>query len=264
MLLAIDAGNTNVKFGVFDGASLVVQWRIRTHPGRTADEYAALLSTLFSDQSLAFSDVDGVVIASSSPASTPDLERLSYVTFGITPLKVSSALDLGFEVAYMPPTDVGQDRLADATAAIHNYGSGPLIFIDFGTGTTFNAVARDNVYVGGAICPGVSLAWNALFERASRLSRVEMELPPAGIGKTTRHALQSGMLFGLVTMVDGMVEIFRAELEAPNCRVIATGGNLTETLVQSSLTITHVDPTLTLTGLRIIHERNRSRQPAPG
>jgi len=140
---------------------------------------------------------------------------------------------------------------------VQKYGGGPLVFIDFGTGTTFNAINAKNEYLGGAICPGVALSWNALFAKASRLARVEMELPPTAIGKSTRHALQSGMLHGLVTMVDGMVDLFREELEAPNCPVIATGGNLTEVLVETSRTITHVDPTLTLDGLSIVYARNR-------
>jgi type III pantothenate kinase len=257
MLLAVDAGNTNIKFGVFDGDHLLVQWRIRTHPGRTSDEYAALLSTLFAEKQLRFEQIDGVAIASSAPAATPDIERLSQSTFNIKPLKVNASLDLGVTVTYEPPTDVGPDRLADAAAAVHKYGNGPLIFIDFGTGTTFNAVAGGGTYLGGAICPGIALSWNALFERASKLSRVEMEQPDGAVGRSTRHALQSGMLYGLVTMVDGMVEMFRTELSAPDCSVIATGGNLTEVLVKTSSTITHTDPTLTLDGLRIIHDRNR-------
>jgi type III pantothenate kinase len=257
MLLAIDAGNTNVKFGVFDGSLLRFQWRIRTYPGRTADEYAALLSTLFTSENVDFSDIDGIVLASSAAAATPDLERLAHMTFHKEPLKVSAALDLGFHVAYSPPTDVGQDRLADAASVLGRYGDGPSIFIDFGTGTTFNAIGKNKSYLGGAIYPGVALSWDALFARASRLSRVEMEAPPTAIGQSTRQSLQSGMLHGVVTMVDGMVELFRAELGSPNCRVIATGGNLTDILVQSSRTITDVDPNLTLEGLRIIYERNR-------
>jgi type III pantothenate kinase len=259
MLLAIDVGNTNVKFGVFIGPQLKVQWRIRTSPGRTADEYSALLSTLFADEKMTFRDIDGVAIASSSPASTPDLERLSKITFGMEPLMVHVGLNLGYTVAYNPPTDVGPDRLADAAAVIKKYGSGPMIFIDFGTGTTFNAITRHNIYIGGAICPGITLSWNALFEKASRLSRVDMEIPPQSIGKSTRHALQSGMLHGLVTMVDGMVELFREELKSSDCPVIATGGNLTEVLVRTSKTITHIEPTLTLDGLQIIYERNCTR-----
>ncbi len=256
MLLAIDAGNTNVKFGIFVGPLLKVQWRIFTHAGRTADEYSSLLSTLFREQQLSFADIDGVVMASSAPGVTPDLERLCKNTFGVEPLKVNAALDLGITVAYNPATDVGQDRLADATAAVHKYGGGPLVFIDFGTGTTFNAISTGNIYLGGAICPGISLSWNALFAKASRLSRVDMELPPSAIGQSTRHALQSGMLHGLVAMVDGMVDHFRAELAAPSCPVIATGGNLTEVLVETSRTITDVNPILTLEGLRIVYERN--------
>jgi type III pantothenate kinase len=256
MLLAIDAGNTNVKFGLFEDEALVAQWRIRTNPSRTADEYAALLRTLFAEQSYSFADIHGTVIASSAPAATPDLERLSREMLKLEPMKVSMSLDLGLTVQYQPPTDVGADRLADAVAAIHKYGDGPLIFIDFGTGTTFNAIAEGNNYLGGAIYPGISLSWNALFERASRLSRVEMERPNSSIGTSTRLALQSGMLYGLVTMVDGMVNMFREELNAPSCKVIATGGNLPEILVTTSKTITDVDLTLTLDGLRVIYEKN--------
>jgi type III pantothenate kinase len=260
MLLAIDAGNTNVKFGVFEGLELRYQWRIRTHPGRTADEYAALLSTLFAAVNMTFADIHGIVLASSAPAATPDLERLAQSTFLHTPLKVTTDLDLGYTVGYNPPGDVGQDRLADAAAAMDKFNGGPLIFIDFGTGTTFNAIDRDNVYVGGAILPGIALSWDALFSRASRLSRVEMELPSGVIGKSTRHAIQSGMLHGLVAMVDGMVDLFRAELGAADCPVIATGGNLTEILVKTSRTITNIEPTLTLEGLRIVYDRNRQNQ----
>jgi len=257
MLLALDAGNTNFTFGVFEGETLRAQWRIRTQPGRTADEYASFLQPLFTQSGLGFADITGFVVASVVPQSNSDIERLARRYFQSDPLIVSAGLDLGFTVAYQPPTDVGADRLVDAAAALHKYGPAPLIFVDFGTATSFNAIAEGGVYLGGALCPGVSVAWEAFFARAARLFRVETARPPSAIARSTVHALQSGMLYGLVAQVDGMVERFRAEMNTPQCPVIATGGHITDLLAAESKTITQVDPSLTLEGLRIVHERNR-------
>ncbi|HEX5322904.1 MAG TPA: type III pantothenate kinase [Capsulimonadaceae bacterium] len=257
MLLALDAGNTNFTFGVFDGETLRAHWRIRNQPGRTADEYASFLQPLFTQNGLRFADITGFIAASVVPQTNTDIERLGQRYFQEKPLMVSASLDLGVKVAYQPPTDVGADRLADAAAAIHKYGPAPLIFVDFGTATSFNAIAEGGVYLGGALCPGVSVAWEAFFARAARLFRVETVRPPSAIAGGTIHALQSGMLFGLVAQVDGMVERFRAELKAPNCPVIATGGHITDLIASESKTITVVDPLLTLEGLRIVHEKNR-------
>jgi type III pantothenate kinase len=256
MLLALDAGNTNFTFGIFDGEVLRANWRIRTQPGRTADEYASFLQPLFTQSGLKFSDITGFVVASVVPQSNSDIERLGQRHFQSDPLMVSASLDLGVTVAYQPPTDVGADRLVDAAAAIHKYGPAPLIFVDFGTATSFNAIAAGGVYLGGALCPGVSVAWEAFFARAARLFRVETARPPSAIAGNTIHALQSGMLYGLVAQVDGMVERFRAELKAPTCPVIATGGHVTDLIAAESRTITKVDPLLTLEGLRIVYDKN--------
>lgn len=259
MLLVIDAGNTNVTFGLYDGETLRTHWRIRTQPGRTADEYAALLNTLFSQQGLSFGDVGGVVLASVVPAVTPDLLRLGRRAFGGEPLRVSGQTDLGIHVAYQPPTDVGADRLVDAVAAVSKYGA-PCIVIDFGTATTFNAVAAPEqpgglpVYLGGAICLGIGVSLDALFARAAKIPPVEIATPPHAIGNNTAHALQSGIVFGYVAQVEGMVARFRSEMGVPDCPVVATGG-YSALFADETRCITAVDPLLTLDGLRLVYER---------
>ena len=194
MLLAIDAGNTNVTFALYDESERKAEWRIRTRPGRTADEFGALLQTLFSARGLSFGAVDACVLSSVVPPATTDLVRLCRGYFQAEPLLISSDLDLGLEVRYQPAGDVGADRLVDAAMALHRYGPAPLIFIDLGTATTFNAVGPPNVYLGGAICPGLELAWDALFERAARLYRVEPVAPPAALAANTVQAIQSVMV----------------------------------------------------------------------
>ena len=262
MLLVIDAGNTNVTFGLYDGATLRTHWRIRTQPGRTADEYAALLHTLFSQQGLSFADVGGVALASVVPAVTPDLLRLGRKAFGGEPLRVSGRMEreLGLRVAYQPATDVGADRLVDAVAAVHQFGA-PCIVIDFGTATTFNAVAAPDddsgrpVYLGGAICLGIGVSLDALFARAAKIPPVEIATPPRAIGDNTVHALQSGIVFGYVAQVEGMVARFRSEMHAPGCPVVATGG-YSALFAHETRCITAVDPLLTLDGLRLVYERH--------
>ncbi|MDR3709864.1 MAG: type III pantothenate kinase [Capsulimonadaceae bacterium] len=257
MLLAIDAGNTNVTFAVYAGSGLRIHWRISTQAGRTADEYTSLLDTLFGHERLTFADIDGVIIASVVPGATSDLMRLSVKSFGCEPVMVTSSLDMGIKVLYQPPGDVGADRLVDAVAAIAKYGPAPLIVIDFGTATTFNAVGQGDIYLGGAILPGVSLAWDSLFTHAARLSAVPREKPPHAIGASTPQALQSGMTYGLAALVDGMVARFREQMNAPECPVIATGGHAADFLNKVESSVTHVDPILTLEGLRLVWERCR-------
>ena len=260
MLLVIDAGNSNVTFGVYDADTLRVHWRIRTEAGRTADEYAALLANLFLQAGLAFAQIGGICIASVVPAVTPDLVRLSRSAFELDPLLVTSGTDMGLHIAYHPPGDVGADRLVDALAAATKYGA-PCIVVDFGTGTTLNALIPPTepgdiaTYLGGAICPGIGLSLDALFRRAARLSRVELAKPPAAIGDSTEHALQSGILYGYVAQVDGLVTRFRDELNAPTCPVIATGGYATPLFINESATITALEPLLTLEGLKLVWER---------
>ena len=263
MLLVMDAGNSNVTFGAYDGDTLTAYWRIRTEPGRTTDEYAAFLGSLFAQHGRQFGDVTGIALASVVPSATPALRRLSRETFEVDPVEVTASMDLGLEVAYRPPGDVGADRLVDAAAAVHLYGS-PCIVIDFGSATTFNAIAAPAapggrpVYLGGAIGLGIGLSLDALFAKAAKIPRVELAAPPRTIGDNTVHALQSGIVLGTLLIVEGMVARFRAEMDAPGCPVVATGGFASDLPAQERTTITHVAPHLTLDGLRLVYERNRT------
>ena len=268
MLLVIDAGNSNVTFGVYDGASLTHRWRIQTVAGRTTDEYAAFLGSLLMPCGLGFRDITGVALASVVPEATPALRRLSQEAFGALPVEVTPerdlGLELGLEVAYQPPGAVGADRLVDAAAAVQKFGA-PCIVIDFGSATTFNAIVPGQapdalpVYLGGAICLGIGLSLDALFAKAAKIPRVELAAPPRAIGSNTAHALQSGIVLGTLALVDGLVSRFQAEMDAPHCPVIATGGYASELLAGESASITHLEPNLTLDGLRLVYERNRSR-----
>ena len=259
MLLVIDAGNSNVTFGVYDGAALLTHWRIRTEAGRTHDEYAAFLGALFPQSGLALTQITGVALASVVPGATPALRRLASA-FGLDALEITAGSDLGLEVAYSPPGDVGTDRLVDAAAAVHKYGA-PCIVLDFGSATTFNAVAAPRepgglpVYLGGAICLGIGLSLETLFAKAAKIPRVELAPPPRAIGNNTVHALQSGIVLGTLSLVDGMIARFQGEMDAPDCPVVATGGYASDLLFAASSSITHLEPHLTLDGLRLLFDR---------
>jgi type III pantothenate kinase len=269
MLLAVDIGNTTIKFAVFDGVKARRLWRLQTDSARTTDEYCGLLGVLFAQDRIEGREIDGVVLASVVPHATPAVIRWAQQALDKEAVVVSADMDLGIQVAYRPPGDVGADRLVDAAAAAAKYGA-PVIIIDFGTATTFNAVAASQtiggppVYLGGAICPGVGLSLDAFFVRAAKLAsaadrvRDRLSRPDRAIGDTTVGALESGIVFGYAAQVTGMVARFRDELSAPNCPVIATGGNATELIARESACISAVEPDLTLDGLRIVYERNRS------
>lgn len=264
MLLAIDAGNTHVKFGLFDGDTLTQQWRMRPEPGRTADEYAALLFALFAQAGLAFSDITGIALASVVPAITPDLLRLARTHLGRAPLHITPRTDLGLDIAYLPPGDVGTDRLMDAVAAVAKVGA-PCIVIDFGTATTFNAIAAPPlpgglpVYLGGAICLGIGVSLEALFSRAAKIPAVELARPPRAIADNTAHALQSGIVFGYLGQVQSLVQRFWDEMDAPGCPVVATGGHAAGLIAAETSFPMLVDPALTLTGLRLTYARAQGR-----
>jgi type III pantothenate kinase len=259
MLLVVDAGNTNVKFAVYERADLRVQWRLRMDAQRTADEYAALLLPLLHQSSLSPQDIQGVCLACVVPTALPAILRLFRRTFAQEPLQVTGNADIGLEVAYEPPDAVGADRLADAVAALHRVGA-PCIVIDFGTATTFNAIREPHtpgglpVYLGGAICLGIGVSLEALFARAAKIPAIALDAPPRVIGSNTAHALQSGIAHGYSALVDGMVGRFRAEMKAPNCPVIATGGHAA-LIAATTSTIQRVEPQLTLDGLRLIYEK---------
>jgi type III pantothenate kinase len=255
MLLAIDIGNTSVHFGVFHGEELRGSWRLGTDPERLPDEYAILLLGLLRTCGLGPPEIRECVISSTVPALTQTFIELTRRYFQTTPLVVGSGVRTGLRILYDNPRDVGPDRVMDAVAAIKLYGP-PLIIVDCGTATVFDAISREGDYVGGAIAPGIGIASEALFQRASRLYHVELEKPKSAIGKNTVHALQSGIMFGYVGLVEGIVERFQKELGG-GAHVIGTGG-YAPIIARETSVIEAVNINLTLVGLRLIHELNRT------
>ncbi len=254
MLLAIDIGNTNIAFGVFDGETLRATWNVATDINKTADEYAVLLLNLLPREGLALSDIDHVSIACVVPPLLTIFEELSQRYFKIPPLIVGPGVKTGVSICTDNPREVGADRVVN-TAAAHRLYGGPLIVIDFGTATTLDAVSKEGDYLGGAIAPGIGIAAEALFERASKLPRVELIPPQHAIGKNTVTTMQSGIIFGYVGLIEGLVTRIKQELGG-EAYVVATGG-LAEVIATETKVIDTVDMHLTLLGLRLIHELNR-------
>ena len=254
MLLAIDIGNTNISFGLYEGQNLGPRWRIRTIHDKTPDEYGILLDQLFGHRGYRPEQVTGVAIASVVPPLTPVFERACRDYAGQTPLVVDAGVRTGVRILYDNPREVGADRVVNA-AAVRALYSVPACVVDFGTATTFDAVSAEGDYLGGAIAPGIGIAAQALFERTAKLPRVELTRPPSVIGRNTPHAIQSGLLLGYVGLVEGMVARFKAEL-GPQTRIIATGG-LARVVAGETDVIDVVDEWLALHGLRIIYELNR-------
>lgn len=254
MLLAIDAGNTNITLGVFAGEELIVQWRMVTDHDKGSDEYAADLRNLFESTNVALGKVDAVVIASVVPSLDQTLKHMVHACFRLTPLFVNHTVDTGLKILYDAPADIGADRIVDAVAAATKYGT-PCIVVDFGTATTFNAVNDAGEYLGGVIAPGLLISAEALFLRAAKLPRVEIKRPEKVIGASTVGAMQSGLYHGYAGLVDGVLEKMIAEMST-RPRVIATGG-LAPLIAKASKFIEKVDSTLTLDGLRLVYERAR-------
>jgi type III pantothenate kinase len=254
MLLAVDIGNTNITLGIFKGEELCAHWRLATVHERMPDEYGALLLQLFAHRGILPEDVSGVAVASVVPALTGVFRELSLTYLKQEALIVDAGVKTGVRIRYENPRDVGADRVVDCAAVQHKYG-GPACVVDFGTATTFDAISRDGEYLGGAIAPGIGIAAEALFARASRLYRVEIAPPPRVIGTNTVLAMQSGIFFGYVALVEGLVARFRREL-GEDMKVIATGG-LAEKVASETKAIQYVDPWLTLDGLRLVYGMNR-------
>lgn len=256
MMLVVDAGNTNVVVAVHDGTEWRGIWRIATEAQRTSDEYAAWLLTLFNLTGLKAADVERAVIGTVVPAALYHLRRLCRDWFNVEPLVARSHLDWGFAIKVDMPEEVGADRLLNALAAHRKYQS-PLVVIDFGTATNFDVVDADGSYIGGVIAPGINLSIEALHKAAARLPRIGIGRPQAVIGRSTVPAMQSGMYWGYVGMIEGLVARIQAEFDQP-LAVLATGG-LAPLLAEGTSVIDVIDPDLTLDGLRLLAERN----PAP-
>lgn len=256
MLLVIDVGNTNVVIAVRDGGDWRGVWRIRTDAQRTSDEYAVWLLSLLDRVGLQPGMVSSAVIGTVVPAALYHLRRLCREWFGIEPLVARASLDWGFEIKVDNPDEVGADRLVNALAGHKRFG-GPLIVVDFGTATTFDVVDGDGAYLGGVIAPGVNLSIEALHHAAARLPRIGIGRPQAVIGRATVPAMQSGIYWGYVGLIEGLIGRIKAEFGAP-MKVIATGG-LAPLFSEGTLLIEQIEPDLTLDGLRMLAERN----PAP-
>lgn len=254
MLLCIDIGNTNITMGIYRGEELVAHWRVNTDHHKMPDEYGILLVSLMARQGFQPSDIRGISIASVVPPVTDIVLEMLAAYVGVEPLQVGAGVKTGVAVRYDNPYEVGADRVVNAAAAYRLYG-GPACIVDFGTGTTFDALSATGDYLGGAIAPGIRVAAEALFQRASKLPRIDLARPRKAIGTNTADSMRSGILFGYVGLVEGMVERFRREL-GPTMRVIGTGG-LAKTIAQETDIIEVVDPWLTLRGLQIVYELNR-------
>lgn len=258
MLLAIDVGNTNIVLGVFEGATLVQSWRLTTLRERTADELGLLVDGLFAHARMDKSRVRDIILGSVVPPLTSTTRAMVERYFGVKALTIEPGVETGMPVLYENPAEVGADRIVNGIAAYEKFGKAagrPLVVVDFGTATTLDAVTAKGEYLGGAICPGVQISADALFQRAARLPRIDVRKPPRAIGRTTVGAMESGLFYGYVGMVEGLVRRMGEELGG-NALCVATGG-LADIIAPETVLIHHVDPDLTLCGLRIVWERNQ-------
>ena len=253
MLLVMDVGNTNTVLGVFQGERLDHHWRLASIRDRSVDELGALVRQLFTLRGLTAEAIDAIMIASVVPPLTPSLAGMATQYFGVEALFLEPGVKTGMPILYENPQEVGADRIANGVAAFARYG-GPVLVVDFGTATTIDAISSRGEYLGGVIAPGLQISAEALFEKAARLPRVDLRRPERVIGRNTVQSMQSGLFYGYLALLEGLVQRLREEMEAP-AQVVATGG-LAQVFSDHYSGFDAVDPFLTLEGLRLIHQRN--------
>lgn len=255
MLLVIDVGNTNIVLGIFDEKNLVTSYRIGTSMSTTSDEYSAIIAQLLQMDDINYSMIQDVIISSVVPEVMHSLENFVLKHIGKSPIIVGPGVKTGINIRYENPSQVGADRIVNAVAGFEKYG-GPLIIIDFGTATTFCYINEPGEYCGGLIAPGIKISSEALFQKASKLHKVELVRPKNVVGRNTTAAMQAGIYYGYVGMVDNIVEQIKEEMEAPNAKVVATGG-LSGLIISGTKNVKIIDKNLTLDGLRLIYEKNK-------
>ena len=255
MILTLDIGNTNMKTALFDGMEMKQYWRLSTNRNRTSDEYGMAMMNLLNHYGIDRSEVEGIMMSSVVPQINFTIEHMCRSYFGMEPMKIEPGVKTGINIKYENPRELGSDRIANAVSAYTEYG-GPVIYIDFGTATTFGVVDREGSFLGGTICPGIKLSSEALVTGTAKLPRFELARPDSVIGRTTLSNLQSGMYYGYVGLVRNIVRKIRQEL-GEDALVVATGG-MALMVAEESKVIDKLDGLLTLKGLRLIYERNRT------
>lgn len=255
MLLAIDLGNTNIKYGVFNGDKLVASFRVSSRILRTADEYGSVLVGLLSDGGIKKTDIDGIIFSSVIPALNYTICHMCEYFFGITPLIVGPGIKTGLNVKADNPREIGADIIVNSVSAYAKYG-GPTVVIDFGTATTFDVIGENCNLLGVVIAPGIKTSLEGLSAKTAQLPMVELDAPKTVLGRNTRHCMQAGIIFGFAGLVENIVKKIREELGLEKIRVVATGG-LSETIAPEAPSITVIDRTLTLEGLRLLYEMNK-------
>lgn len=258
MLLAVDVGNTQTHLGAFEGETLREHWRFQTRSGATGDELAERIAGLFALCGMSFKDIDALCVSSVVPPLGTQFEQLAVRYLDAECLTIGPGVKTGMPIRIDNPLEVGADRLVNAIAAYERFDNACIV-VDFGTGINVDVVSSEGEYLGGAIGPGLEISLTALIDRAARITRIDLEAPEAAIGRSSRAAIQSGFVFGFAGMIDGIVR--RIEEELGPASTLATGG-LAHTVVPFTETIDEVDDMLTLKGLRLIHERNKSTAPA--
>ena len=255
MLIAIDIGNTNIKYGVFDGDELVASFRVSSRISRTSDEYGSVLVGLLNSRNIKASDISDIIFSSVIPSLNYTMCHMCEFFFGITPLIIGPGVKTGLNIRTDNTKEVGADIIVNSVSAFNKYG-GPVVVIDFGTATTFDVINEKAELVGVVIAPGVKTSLEGLATKTAQLPMVELDAPKTVIGKNTKHWMQSGIIFGFAGLVDNIIRKIKAELGVKEIKVIATGG-LGEIIAKESKSITLVDRTLTLDGLKVIYELNR-------